>query len=400
LDVSQPGQSTHSAALSDPRPPQRDTLKYKFTAMGRLLLRTAASLALLSLIAVTAFGGRKKKEEEPKPQVLPLPKELPRVLSVDTRNVSFRTTPLLKYGRLSAQVRETLADLIKDRRGETVIKLRAFVAGPGDTRRVQEMVSEMFTEKKLPLPVLTILQVGALGEESGVVMEGVFDAHKPMNPNGLAFIGGQTGTTFESAVSVINSKLQVAGLAASDVVRATCFTGQLTDYAGLNRTLASAFPQAALNIVQPLRDPVDSRTTCEAIARIPAGAKPAALPSDSRICFVNSPQLVFTGLQLSFGTYLADADSALSHLSRDVQSLHAEMRNAVSVNAFSLHPAAASALEKTISKFNLSPQTITIQPVEGLPSLDAALGMEAVLEPSSAATQTTGALVMTAKTRL
>ena len=368
--------------------------------MRRLLFRTAASLALLSLIAVTAFGGHKKKEEEPKPQVLPLPKELPRVLSVETKNIAFRTTPLLKPGRLSAQIRETLGDLIKDRRGETIIKLRAFVAGAGDTRRVQEMVSDMFSDKKLPLPVLTIIQVGGLGEESGVVMEAIFDARKPVNPNGLAFIGGQSGTTFDSAVAAVNGKLQVAGLTASEVVRATCFTSQLTDYAGMNRTLASAFPQAALNIVQPLRDPVDARTTCEVVARIPEGVKPAVLPADSRVWFVNSPQLVFTGLQLSFGTYLADADSALSHLSHDVESQHAEMRNAISVNAFSLNPAAASALEKTISKFNLAPQTITIQPVEGLPSLDAALGMEAVLEPSSSVAQSTTASVTKARENL
>jgi hypothetical protein len=87
---------------------------------------------------------------------------------------------------------------------------------------------------------------------------------------------------------------------------------------------------------------------------------------------------------LSFGTYLADADSALSRLSRDVEALHTEIRNAVSVNAFSLNPAATSALEKTMSKFNLAPRALTIQPVEGLASLDAALGMEAVLQPSTA----------------
>jgi hypothetical protein len=36
-----------------------------------------------------------------------------------------------------------------------------------------------------------------------------------------------------------------------------------------------------------------------------------------------------------------------------------------------------------MSKFNLAPKTLTVQPVEGLPSLDAALGMEAILQPGA-----------------
>jgi hypothetical protein len=358
--------------------------------MGRLPLKTAASLVLFSTVALAAFG-HKKKEEEPKPQVLPLPKELPRALPADTKNITFRTTPLLKPGRLSAQIRETLSDLIKDTRGETIIKLRAFVAGAGDTRRVQEMVSDMFTDKKLPLPVLTIIQVGGLGGESGVVMEAVVDGRKVVNPNGLVFIGGQPGDSLASSIQKMTSGLAAAGVSASDVLRTTCFTGRLVDYAGMRSTLSAAFPNATPNIIQALRDPVDGHASCESVARIPAGVtpNPASLPADAHISFVTGPQLVFTGLQLSFGTYLADADSALSRLSRDVEGLHAEMRNAVFVNAFSLNPAATSALQKTMSKFNLAPKALTIQPVEGLPSLDAALGMEAVLQPSNAAASMT-----------
>jgi enamine deaminase RidA (YjgF/YER057c/UK114 family) len=354
--------------------------------MRRLLLKTAATLVVFSTVALAGFGHKKKKEEEPKPQILPLPKELPRALAVDTRTIAFRTTPLLKPGRLSVQIRETLNDLIKDTRGETIIKLRAFVAGAGDTRRVQEMVSDMFTDKKLALPVLSLIQVGGLGQESGVVMEAVVEGRKPVNPNGLVFIGGQAGDSLASSLQKLNGRLAAAGVTASDVLRTTCFTGRLVDYAGMHSTLAAAFPNAALNIIQALRDPVDTRASCESVARIPAGAAPnrAAVPAEAHISFVTGPQLVFTGLQLSFGTYLADADSALSRLSRDVEALHTEIRNAVSVNAFSLNPAATSALEKTMSKFNLAPRTLTIQPVEGLPSLDAALGMEAVLQPSAA----------------
>ena len=127
---------------------------------------------------------------------------------------------------------------------------------------------------------------------------------------------------------------------------------------------------------------MDSRASCQAVARLHAGAS-AINHNDSRVSFVREPQVVFTGLQLSFGAYLDDADSALSHLQRDVEAVHADVRNTVLINAFSISPAAVSALEKTMPKFNLPQNTLTVQPVEGLPSLDAALGMEAVLVPES-----------------
>jgi hypothetical protein len=108
---------------------------------------------------------------------------------------------------------------------------------------------------------------------------------------------------------------------------------------------------------------------------------PSAKPEG--VALVTSPDIVFTGLQLSFGTYLADADSALSHLQRDIASVHADVRDLVLINAFSVNPAAVSALEKTLPKFNLPRAALSVQPVEGLPSLDAALGMEAVFAPAS-----------------
>jgi enamine deaminase RidA (YjgF/YER057c/UK114 family) len=355
--------------------------------MQRWLFRTAATLCFVSALAPSVYAGHKKKNEEPKPQVLPLPKELPRVLPADTRVLSFRTTPLLKSGRLSAQTRETLNGLIRDTRGATIVKLRAFVAGVGDSRRVQEMVSEMFTDKKLPLPVLTIVQVGGLGEDSSaVVIEAISAERKPVNPNGLVFISGETGSSLEASLTQVSEKSKSAGLAPSDVLSATCFTSRVNNYPGMHAAMAAAFPQASLNLVQALRDPMDSRTTCEAIGRIPSGdaTARASLPPGSRIAIVTAPQVVFTGLQLSFGTFLDDADSALSRLSRDAEAVHADLRSAVSFNAFSLSPAAVSALQKTMTKFNLPANALTVQPVEGLPSLDAALGMEAVLVPAGA----------------
>ena len=109
---------------------------------------------------------------------------------------------------------------------------------------------------------------------------------------------------------------------------------------------------------------------------------------------MTNSRVVFTGLQLSFGAYLADADSALSHLQHDVEAVHADVRNTVQMNAYSVNPAAVSALEKTMPKFNLPESMLTVQAVEGLPSLDAALGMEAILVPGDNTNVTAGAAAM------
>jgi enamine deaminase RidA (YjgF/YER057c/UK114 family) len=350
------------------------------------------------MLTISAWGAHKKKNEEPKPQVLPLPKELPRALAVDTGVLSFHTTPLLKTGHLSAQIRETISNVIRDSRGATIVKLRAFVAGAGDSRRVHDVVGDMFSEKKLSLPVLTIVQVGGLGDEAAaVVMETVTAERKQVNPNGLVFIGGESDNSLAGSLSKISEKSRTAGLAASDIVSVTCYAARLSDYLGMRESIATAFPHAALNVVQAVRDPLDSRNTCEAIGRIPAGPpQPAnAIPPGSRISRVTAQQIVFTGLQLSFGTFLDDADSALTRLSRDAEAVHADLRSAVLVDAFSLNPAASAALQKTLGKYNLPPSAVTVQLVEGLPSLDAALGMEAVLVPA----QTSVTKVQTANPR-
>jgi enamine deaminase RidA (YjgF/YER057c/UK114 family) len=367
--------------------------------MRRCLLRTAVGLTLVAILTSTAWAGHKRKEEEPKPQVLPLPKELPRALSAETQSLSFRVTPLLKTGHLTSQIRDTLSGLMRETRGGMIIKLRAFVAGVGDSRRVDEIVGDMFTDRKLPLPVLTIVQVGALGDDAAaVVMEAVVSERKQLNPSGLGFLAGQTGSSLEEALAKVNETAKSAGLAANDVERVTCFTARLTDYTAGQRAMAAAFPQASINLMQALRDPMDSRSTCEGVARLSSGSA-RANPNDPRVTFVTERQIVFTGLHLSFGTYLDDADSALSRLQRDVAAVHADIRNTVSINAFSVDPAAVSALEKTMPKFKLPPNKLTVQPVEGLPSVDAALGMEAILTPGGAPNVSSNDIDVTAAAR-
>ena len=222
--------------------------------MRRWMFRIAAAFSFLSLLAMTASAGHKKKEDEPKPQVLPLPKELPRALPADTESLSFKVTPLMTVGHLSSQIRDTIAVLLREKRGGTIIKLRAFVAGAGDSRRVQEMVGDMFADKKAPLPVLTIVQVGALGNEaSAVVIEAVIAEPEQLNPDGLAFLAGQTGSSLADSIARVEQAATATGLSANDIVSATCFTSRFADYSVEQHALSSAFPNASTDLVQAVR---------------------------------------------------------------------------------------------------------------------------------------------------
>jgi len=60
----------------------------------------------------------------------------------DTRRLTFLVTPLSSKGLLSQQVRDALKALATEAGGNTVLKIRAFVAGSGDMRRVHDLVSE------------------------------------------------------------------------------------------------------------------------------------------------------------------------------------------------------------------------------------------------------------------
>ena len=124
--------------------------------------------------------------------------------------------PLTGKGLLSAQVRDGLKFLMRENRG-TIVKLRAFVAGTGDMRRVGTIVSEVFGEKRLPLPTVTTLQAGGLPMEGAqVVLESVAVEKKAPNPHGVVFL--QT-----MSIEQIEAALRSVGLGGGRVQRATCF---------------------------------------------------------------------------------------------------------------------------------------------------------------------------------
>jgi hypothetical protein len=360
--------------------------------MRRPRLSPCLALTLSLLLCAPSLPAQKRKKnkstEEPKTEVLPLPPELPMALAADTIGLDFHISPLLTQGGLSVQIRQSLNDLIRETRGETIIKLRAFVAGAGDARRVQAQVSQIFTERKLPLPVLSIIQVGALGEErAGVVVEGVVSTRRPLNPNGLAFFAGEHGSSFNAALKRLTESAAAASVRPANVLSCTCFTAQIEGYSSLRSAIQTAFPNAAINLVQPLRNPVSDGTSCEAIGQLsaPPADGPLVWLKSARATLVNSPQLVFTGLQLTFGSFLDDAHEAFSRLQRAAASVQAEVEAPVEVNAFSLDSYAGSALRKSTT---VPESTFHMQTIEGLPAIDASAGIEAILAPNVSAPKT------------
>src|SRR5512133_135637 len=118
-------------------------------------------LLLISAVSMICAAPQRRKKEE-QTQVLQVPKELPAAVVGETRRLTFRVTPLSGRGLLSQQIREALKAVSRDAGNETVLKIRAFVAGSGDLRRVRDLVSDHFTERRQPLPALTLIQSGGL----------------------------------------------------------------------------------------------------------------------------------------------------------------------------------------------------------------------------------------------
>jgi enamine deaminase RidA (YjgF/YER057c/UK114 family) len=347
--------------------------------LSTLAFRTGIAICLLFLVS-SADAQKRKNTDEPKSQVVPLPPEPPMALVVDTDSLDFHISPLLKTGGLSSQIKQSLNDLLRNTHGETIVKLRAFVAGAGDARRVQALVADLFTERHLPLPVLSIIQVGALGEEAAqVVIEAVVSTHRSVNPNGLAFFFDQKGRSLTKALEQFRASAEAIKVPAENVLTCTCFASRIEDHAEALKQVKALFPKADSNLVQAVRDPMSNAARCEGVAQLATVPKdPVVLEEFAHATMVHSPQLIFTGLQLSFGNYLDDGEQAFKRLQRAAAALQ-PIETPVQVDGFALDSSAAAALRKTIS---LAPGTFSIHGVEGLPGVDASAGIEAVLAPN------------------
>jgi enamine deaminase RidA (YjgF/YER057c/UK114 family) len=368
-----------------------------------------AALLIFGLLASTLpAAAKKKKKDEEITQTLEVLPDPPAAIKAETARLVFHTSPLTARGLLSQQVRDSIKALWRAPQLGQIIKLRAFVAGTGDMRRVQAIVAEMFSEKKLPLPVISTIQVGALPMEGAqVLLEATSVTRKPVNPHGLAFLSGQAATAELKAdqpslavapltVTSLNNLRKVLegiNLAPPDVLRVSCFVSSLDDYSEVNRLVRAEYPQAATTIVQTQRSPSNSIVECEAVARLrKPPAKPVELvnppgvpasPNYSQAALVNVPFLTFSGTQLAFRAQDADIRLAFERLQHNLEPVKTPIQNTIMSSVYPLSGAIANRVRAIRFEFydKARPPASTMLPFEGLPSLDASFAIDVVAVP-------------------
>jgi enamine deaminase RidA (YjgF/YER057c/UK114 family) len=346
--------------------------------------------------------GKQKKQKEDT-QTPPPSRELPATVAAETDRLTFEVAPLSGKGLLSQQTREALKSLLHSSRG-TIVALRAFVAGSGDLRRVGELTAEVFSDRHQPLPVLSVVQVGALPLAGAqLAIEATELDRRPVNPNGVAFLSGQSAPGISQSLEKVKTALHGAGLDPSDALRVTCFVSSLDDDKSAHALLTGNFPNAAVNFVQMQREPVTPAVECEAVARLRTAApraisqavsfvNPPGLeksPYYSHLTLVTSPKLVITGTQLAFGGQESDIKLAFERLEKTLASADARYSGLVSSHIYltssSMIPKLRAVRAGYYSK--QQPPTSTMLPFEGLPSLDATVGLEVIAVAESPSAQ-------------
>ncbi len=355
-------------------------------------------MAALACVAVTAVPAQKKEKEE-ETQTLQLPRDLPAAAEGETRRLVFRTSPLSAKGLLSQQVRDGLKALGRQTRGETVLHIRAFVAGTGDLRRVRDLVSENFTNRHQALPALSLVRAGGLALNGAqVVLESVSGGKKNVNPGGLVFFSPQPAVSANpldpvppltaKTLAGLRREIRAAGLQASDVLRVTCYFSSLENLAASRALVEPEYPRAALTYVQPLRAPTQALAACEAVARLQRdpGVKlrlmntqelPAE-PGESQIAIVGAPRLVFTGTQVSFGFQEKDARLAFERVRSSLEQAGTSEAGAACTHYYALTGLLADqarALRPAFFDAAHSPAGFVLL-FEGLPSMDAGFALD------------------------
>ena len=316
---------------------------------------------IAALFAITAVGWA---QPQPKPIRRPANNQLalegpdapvgridaPAAIAGITAQLVFHVSPLSNKGLLSQQIEDAIKALDKANGAATFLKLRAFVAGNGDLRRVQTIVNGLFTDKKLQLPVITTVQVGALPLEGAqVVIESVSEDKKTVNPAGLAFFPLVESATGATAVAALQT-----AIGSANPLRVTCFADSMAEAEAARAAATKAFPKISGVFVQSTRYTLGSRAACEGIAQ---GGP------------VQSPKLVFAAAQLTFGEQDADLALAFDRLDKTLEPMNVKRSDAALVNAYATSRAIADkARSRAAAVF-----------IEGLPGQDATLAVEAVI---------------------
>jgi enamine deaminase RidA (YjgF/YER057c/UK114 family) len=356
-------------------------------------------LAALAAAAALAAPFQKTRKAD-QTQTLQLPKELPGAVEGDTRRLAFYVSPLSAKGLLSQQIRNAVKALEHRAGSDTILKIRAFVAGPGDVRRVRDLVSEIFTERQKPLPALSLIRSGGLPLEGAqVVLEAIAMSSKRLNPNGLAFLSGQVAVSanpldpveplMAQSLGSLRQAVHGAGASASDVVRVTCFVSSLANAAASSGLMEREYPHAATDYVQPQRAPGRAMAACEAVARLSADPGPLRMVSDgglgaepgrSQIALVGARRVVLTGTQVSFGFEPGDARLAFERLGKELEQSGSSLRNVAFVHCYPLAQSIAAQIRVARQGFFDAdrPPAGSMLLFEGLTSMDAGFAVDVV----------------------
>jgi enamine deaminase RidA (YjgF/YER057c/UK114 family) len=356
--------------------------------MGNKTLATACAVMLLCSPLLS-----KKKNPDDITQTLELPKDPPSVVTADLHRAVFRVSPLLAKGLLSAQTHDAVKALLKSTSGETIVRIRAFVAGSGDLRRVPQIVSEVFTDRKLPLPAVSVVQAGGLPLTGAqVLLESISTAKKNETaPAGVLFVPAQLAQSPElndnvaplatRALDQFNAAVVKGG--GSSVLRITCYVSSLADAAAIHAMIAAKYPQAAVALVQPRREHASSAVSCEGIAKL-------AMPVDGVVfvkdggnvvgAAVSARTVALSGTLVAYGYEDRNARLAFDRMNKVLEPAKASWKSVVEVRFYPLAASIVKQIERVRGDFldRANPPAISMAPIEGLPSIDASFAMDAI----------------------
>lgn len=366
------------------------------------LVALAVAASVLAASLAPAAGRKKKRDQEESTQTLEVLKEPPQAIVADASRLAFHVSALSAKGLLSQQVRDALKDLQRQTRGASIVKLRAFVAGSGDMRRVQSIVSETFTDRHQQLPALSVVQVGGLPLVGAqVVLESISVAKRPVNPHGLAFISGQqergagpaaaAAPLVERSLTGLDKAVRAAGSDPKDVMRVTCFVGTLSDVNTVRAAVARRFPSAAWNVVEVQRAVVRGIAECEAVARLRAAPEaplrllnPEGLtrsPYYSQVALVGPVRVAISGTQMAFGYQEQDLRLAFQRLAKAIESVGGRLTNIAMASLYPLSDRMTEQIRAVRAEFYEKgrPPASTMLSFEGLPSLEASFAVDVIV---------------------
>jgi len=295
-------------------------------------------VAVLLLVIAVSLGAAKKKNADDTTETLELPKDPPLVAIGETSRLVFHVSPLSAKGLLSQQTRDALKAILKMNGGAPVVHIRAFVAGSGDLRRVPQIVSEVFTEKKMPLPSVSVIQAGALPLEGAqLVLEAVSEAKRAVNPDGLSFLEATNPGAVVAPVAV------------------TCYVSDIASAAGI----ATRFAGAAVDVVQTQRASGSAEPRCEAITR---GGN------------VRAARLAFTGTQIALGTDEKATRLAFQRMDRALTDAGFQPADIVMTHLYPL----SSRIGDMAKSIRATPNPVSVIPFEGVAAIDGAFAVDAI----------------------